>query len=341
MHILMHTRFYPNLGGIETVAWVLAHEWHAMGESVTVLSDVACTPAQRRDLPFPVHYRPGPLEWIRLLRKADVFAHMNISLKAIWPLLFVWKPFVAVHHTHYYSDLTGHRNARERLKVWLTKSATNIAVSKSVASRMPAPCVVIPNPADLSLFLNGASTTRDRDIVFLGRLVSEKGCDLLLQALARMASRGVRPSLTIIGDGPERPKLDQLVVGAMLQDRVTFAGPQMSDDLARLLRRHNIMVVPSTYEEPFGVVALEGAASGCVVLGSDGGGLPEAIGPAGMTFRRNDADDLADKLTHLLQHPEGWRGYREAAPQHLALHHPRRVAAKYLEVFRQAAASPQ
>lgn len=336
MRILLHTRFYPNLGGIETVAWLLAHEWHRLGESVTVVSDVVCAPAQRRDLPFPVHYRPTPIQWIGLMRRADVFAHMNISLKALWPLLLVRRPFVAVNHAYYYSDSSGYRNWQERLKLWLTTKAVNIAVSESVARRIPAPCVVIPNPAELSLFQNGDTATRDRDLVFLGRLVSDKGCDLLLQALARMAGRGVRPTLTIIGHGPERSKLDQLAVSLKLQDQVTFAGAPTSEKVAELLRQHNIMVVPSTYEESFGVVALEGAACGCVVLGSDGGGLPEAIGPAGLTFRRNDATDLADKLAHLLQRPQEWRRYREAAPAHLELHQPSRVARRYLEVIRQA-----
>jgi len=94
--------------------------------------------------------------------------------------------------------------------------------------------------------------------------------------------------------------------------------------------------VPSIWEESFGVVALEGAACGCVVLGSHGGGLPEAIGPCGITFRRGDVSDLASKLAYLLRHPEEWVCYRSAAPAHLELHHPARVARRYLEVFERA-----
>ena len=104
-----------------------------------------------------------------------------------------------------------------------------------------------------------------------------------------------------------------------------------------MLRQHNIMVVPSIWEESFGVVALEGAACGCVVLGSDGGGLPEAIGPCGTTFRRGDVSDLGSKLAYLLRHPAEWDRYRAAAPAHLELHRPERVARRYLEVFEHAA----
>src|SRR5437763_5731364 len=160
--------------------------------------------------------------------------------------------------------------------------ATNIAVSQAVAKRLPESCIVIPNPVDLSLFHSDGAALRTRELVFLGRLVSDKGCDLLIQALARLAQHGLRPKLTMIGGGPERSGLEQLAKSLNLQDQIVFAGAPPTDEVATLLRQHKVMVVPSIWEESFGVVALEGAASGCVVLGSDGGGLPEAIGPAGI-----------------------------------------------------------
>ena len=334
MRILIHTRFYPRIGGVETVAWLLVHEWHRLGESIKVVSDVRCAATERRDFPFPVYYRPGPIEWLRLMKWADVFVHMNISLKAYWPRLLVRRPFVAVNHAYYYSDSNCNRRWPERLKLRLTKSAVNIAVSKSVADRMPVPCTVIPNPVDLSIYQTNNSEPRSKDLVFLGRLVSDKGCDLLIEALRQLVEHRSHPSLTVIGEGPERSKLERLVVSLNLSKHVTFAGAPSSERVAALLREHKIMVVPSRYEESFGVVALEGAASGCLVLGSDGGGLSEAIGPAGMTFRRGDLSDLTLKLAHLLGYADERNA--EAIAAHLALHEPARVARRYLEVFNTA-----
>jgi len=336
VRILLHSRFYPNIGGIETVAYLLVHEWHRSGANMTVVSDVRCSPAQRREFPFPVHYTPNPIQWLRLLRWADVFVHMNISLKALWPWFIVRRPFVAVNHAYYHSDRTGYRNWRERLKLRVMGLATNIAVSEAVAERLPEPCLIIPNPFEISLFRADGEVARDKDLVFLGRLVSDKGCDLLIQALGQLAEGGLYPTLTVIGGGPERPALEQLARSLSLQDQVTFAGAPSSEKVAEFLREHKIMVVPSIWEESFGVVALEGAACGCVVLGSDGGGLPEAIGPCGITFRRGDVSDLAAKLAHLLRHPEEWDRYRAAAPAYLELHQPARVARRYLEVFEHA-----
>lgn len=319
------------------MSWLLAHEWHRLGESVTVVSDVRCSPGERRDFPFPVYYQPGPVQWLRLIKWADVFVHMNISLKAYWPRLLVRRPFVAVNHAYYYSDSNGNRRWPERLKLRLTKSAVNIAVSKSVADRMPAPCVVIPNPVDLSAFQRNDGKTRSKDLVFLGRLVSDKGCDLLIQALAQLKGRGITPSLTVIGDGPERSKLERLVESLNLSGQVTFATAPASDEVSTLLHQHKIMVVPSRYEESFGVVALEGAASGCVVIGADGGGLADAIGPAGITFRRNDATDLALNLSRLLE--QSSVRDEKGITEHLALHRPDRIAKSYLEVIRKAVAN--
>ncbi|MGH7888104.1 MAG: glycosyltransferase, partial [Candidatus Binatia bacterium] len=115
--------------------------------------------------------------------------------------------------------------------------------------------------------------------------------------------------------------------------QVAFAGAPSSAEVASLLHQHEILVVPSLWEESFGVVALEGAASGCVVVGSDGGGLPEAIGPTGITFRRGDPFDLTSKLADLLRHRQEWQRYRDAARVHLARHRPAQIAQRYLEVF--------
>ena len=336
MRVLLHTRFYPNMGGIETVAWLLAHEWQRLGEQVTGVSDVACAPAQRRELPFPVHYRPSIQCWLKLMRRADVFVHMNVSLKALWPLALVRRPWVVVHQGCYEVDRSGKRDWREKLKLKSMSFATNVAASCAIARRIARPAVVIPNPFDSTLFQTTSSVAKQCELAFVGRLVSDKGCDQLIQALELLRNEGLTPRLTIIGDGPERAALEQMVQAGQLTGQVRFTGGLDQRGVAEELRRHEIMVVPSLWEEPFGVVALEGAACGCVVLGSDGGGLPEAIGPAGRTFRRGDVNDLVLKLSHLLQHTEEWSRYRAAAKAHLAKHQPRAVAARYLEILRRA-----
>jgi glycosyltransferase involved in cell wall biosynthesis len=268
---------------------------------------------------------------------ADIFVHMNLSLKALWPLLLVSRPFVVVHHGFYFSDsVRGCRDWRERLKLRLLSGANNIAVSQAIASRLPVESVVIPNPFDDSIF-HRSGLTNGLELISVGRLVSEKGFNLLLLSLARLRELGLWPRLTIVGDGPERLPLESLVAHLGLGGQVAFAGACKPAQVAELLRGHRILVVPSLCEEGFGLVALEGAACGCVVLGSDGGGLPEAIGPAGLTFRRGDLADLTSKLSHLLLHQGEFKRFFRGASDHLLKHRPQHVASRYLSVFKNAA----
>ena len=123
-----------------------------------------------------------------------------------------------------------------------------------------------------------------------------------------------------------------------LSDQVQFAGVKRGAALAEALNAHRVMVVPSLWNEPFGVVALEGMACGCVVIGSEGGGLKQAIGPAGLTFPNGDVAGLAAAIDKALRDPVVRERCRAAAPAHLALHRPATVAKRYLDVFEQAAA---
>jgi len=99
------------------------------------------------------------------------------------------------------------------------------------------------------------------------------------------------------------------------------------------LNEARILVVPSLWNEPFGIVALEGIACGLAVVGSAGGGLPEAIGPCGLTFPNGDAAALAARLAELLRRPGRIGELLAAAPAHLARHNPTAAARAYLAVM--------
>ncbi|HKP93989.1 MAG TPA: glycosyltransferase, partial [Chthoniobacterales bacterium] len=147
---------------------------------------------------------------------------------------------------------------------------------------------------------------------------------------------GSKPRLTIAGDGPERATLEKQAADAGLQAQVEFVGSRSSNELAALLRRHRLLVVPSRWSEPFGIVALEAIACGCVVIGSSAGGLPEAIGPCGVTVPNGDVRALADAISHLLADPDKCDGLQQNAAEHLQRFTARRVASAYLEAMTSA-----
>ena len=141
------------------------------------------------------------------------------------------------------------------------------------------------------------------------------------------------PSLTIVGDGPERGTLEEMCIRLGLEGQVTFTGMQTGETLVRILNAHRIMVVPSRLAEPFGVVALEGIACGCALVGSEQGGLADAIGPCGITFPNSDVEALAVCLRRLLEDEALCQQLRSHAERHLLKHTPAHIASEYLAVF--------
>ncbi|HYJ05239.1 MAG TPA: glycosyltransferase family 4 protein [Chthoniobacterales bacterium] len=329
MRILLGSHhFFPSTGGIETASNLLAREFVALGHEVRVVTQTAGD----GDFPFAVIRRPGLFELLRHVRWCDVLLQNNISLRTLWPLLFVRRPLFVTHQT-WITDSEGGVGWQHRLKRFVLRFATSLAISRAVGDRLPAPSIQVGNPYDDKVFKEVPPEPRTKELIFVGRLVSDKGVSVLLEAMALLEAK---PRLTIAGDGPERDSLEKQTIDLQLESRVDFIGTQTSEQLAKLLRQHQILVVPSRWREPFGIVALEGIASGCVVVGSAGGGLAEAIGPCGLTFPNGDAHALAHALSRLLEDPAEQNRLRQNAPAHLARFTPRHVAGLYLDAMKSA-----
>jgi glycogen synthase len=325
--------FSPSIGGIETVSELLAGEFVLLGHSVMMVTQTPAGGGERFD--YPILRTPSLSELGKAMRWCDLFWQNNLSLRTLWPAWLLRKPVVITHQGSYCRAPSG-IDLVQRLKHAVVRRTTSVAISRAVAASFAINSVIIHNPYDARMFSAGALRDGQRSarLIFLGRLVSEKGVDILLQALAILQTRNSFPSLTIVGCGPELFAIQQLAKSLRLGDQVTFTGPKRGEELTALLRRHEILVVPSRYKEPFGVVALEGIACGCVVVGSRGGGLPEAIGPCGLTFQNGDVNALASALESLLLSPDERERLLAHAPQHLAKFHPATIAEEYLALFR-------
>lgn len=328
--LLLTHAFSPAIGGIETMSALLAEGFTRRGHTVTVVTQTPS--AGSSTTPYQVLRAPSPRQLLSAFRACDVVFHNNISLQTLWPLVFVRRPWVVAHHT-WIRRVDGSLGWQDRLKRFVLRYSSGIAVSRAIAEDVPAPCEVIPNPYDDAVFKVLPENRRDRDLVFLGRLVSDKGADLLLDAIARLKHRGQHLTATFIGTGPESTSLQAAVESLGLQQDVVFAGALTGQALVAELNRHRVLVVPSRCREAFGLVALEGMACGCVVVGSEGGGLPDAIGPAGRTFPNGDVEALTEVLFGLLTNPDSMRALQARAPEHLRAHAVERAVDRYLSVL--------
>ena len=339
--ILSH-QFYPDIGGIEVNSEVLSNAFHDFGHQVRLLTWTVAKGT--RTFPFPIIRNPSRLTLIKEHLWADVVFENNLCLRMAWPRVFIKRPSVIALNT-WVSRVNGKIGWQDRLKFqWMKHSSAVIAVSDAVKIKCWQEATVIGNPYRSELFkMDTAEKERAADFVFMGRLVSDKGADLAIEAFRKFITSRQEAGqplhethLTIVGEGPEAEKLKNLAKKAGLEDLIHFPGVLRGKDLVDCLNRHKFMLVPSIWQEPFGNVALEGMACGLIPIVSNGGGLPDAVGDAGLIFESGNADSLASLMGHIYEDKTEQIRINNKAKSHLANHEPQIVAAKYLNVFKTA-----
>ena len=310
---------------METVARQLAEAWTERGHTVQVVTQTPLGDEARLKR-LSVTRRPSLRRWWRLLRAADLFVQSGISLKSLPLAIAARVPLMFVHHNMLPLTLDS-VGARMLLKRAVTYLGENIAVSSAVANDLPARnTTVIHNPF-ASSFVGTHRPSKETKLLFVGRLVSVKGVDVALKALTELDPAY---TLTICGDGEDRRSLKTHANRLGVADRVTFKGWVSHDELSDIARRSSIQLVPSRYE-PFGIVALEAIAAGCPVVGSDTGGLPEAVGRCGILVPPDDPEALARGIERAKAQRENLLQNREG---HLEQFEIDTIAEQYLNVFR-------
>ncbi len=145
--------------------------------------------------------------------------------------------------------------------------------------------------------LNGRPT-----VVFAGRLVPEKGADVLIQAFAAVRSEVPEAELVIAGDGPDRARLKRLSDDLSLASNIRWIGHVNRSQMEACFSAAWVQAIPSRWREPFGIVAAEAMMRGTAVVATGSGGLAEIVehGGNGLLTPPNDADALAAALLELL-----------------------------------------
>jgi len=214
------------------------------------------------------------------------------------------------------------------------------AVSVLRAKGYRGPVAVIPQfGVDPHIFapqkMRG-STDGDVMIGYAGRLVPEKGVELLLRACAGLPRTGWR--LAILGDGPDRARLARVASELNIADQVRFWGHLPSAQMPRFYAEMDILVLPSitrpNWTEQFGRVLIEAMACGVPVIGSDAGEIPHVIGDAGIVVPQQDVMALRDAIAELAGDPARRAELAARGRQRVLDHYTQaRIAAATYQVY--------
>jgi glycosyltransferase involved in cell wall biosynthesis len=307
---------------------------------VTVVTNTPRGSYQDQILSFRVVRQPSFFQLGQLIRGTDVVHIAGPALSPMSIAWVLRKPFVIEHHGYQAicpnglflqeptrSVCVGHFQAghygecfrclnsetsrlRSGLRLfsmfprnWLTRAATlNLAISNYVRDRhrLPGTRVVYYGIEDPVPLRTGDEPARRVIMAFVGRFVSEKGLPVLLQAVALLKREGLDFEVRLIGDGPERGNLEDIIRREDLGNIVKVAGFLRGEEMVKALSDVRVVVIPSVCEETAGLAAIEQMMRGRLVIASNIGGLGEVVGDAGLRCEPGNVDSLASCMKSVI-----------------------------------------
>ena len=307
MNILFVTKvFYPRLGGMEKYAYMLANTFQGMGHNVVLLTEEKS--ATNDMYSFKVERSNNILrDLFYHIKRADACIISGFSLKYI-PFTLFCKNNILVYHNSSFGT-----NLQSYMKRFMAKlplpNVINVTVSNYVGKSLKLKRYkTVYNPYENDLFKMYEDSCDRRGFVYVGRICKDKGVELLIKAYLEVQKRNTCNKdikLDIIGDGPQKSELQSFIDNKYPNSNITFKGTLVGESLVRELNNHKFQIVPSVCGEAFGIVALEGMATGCIEICSDSDGLQEAIGDNGFLFKKNNVDDLVARMVDVLSLSDG------------------------------------
>jgi glycogen synthase len=347
--------FRPSIGGLETASELLAGYLADAGHDVVVVTRTPLGQSEDKGTRYPIIRKPPWRDLIYLLRTCDVVHATCTSLGVVAAARRARVPLVLTHSSFSPRMRRNLRNRRSYLSreetwrvlhAWASRVAMHLSAENTCVSNASLEALRPPHGVVLSLPIEVGSMFRPmRDIVptdrlaFAGRLVVHKGCDVLVHALSICRQRGHRFGLDVYGDGPDRSRLVRLARRHGLDDGdVGFHGFVSSEELVRAYNGAFALVVPSLWDEPLGMVAIEAMACGRAVVASAAGGLGEVVAGRGLVFPPGDADELARRLVELRENPSLRRRFEAEGPAFADLFRVDQIGPEYVLVYQSVAA---
>jgi phosphatidylinositol alpha-1,6-mannosyltransferase len=333
--------FMPIKGGIQKYSFELVGHLHAMGYSPVILART-CPGDKSFDIKQPyriIRMKWVGLRWLRLLPMTLYFLYVVIRYRIVLVHCINWIPcgYIARFFRYllfYRYIITCHGGEVTKALKWphriflrsaLKQASWLIAGNNFIREtlnrlRLPkTPVSVIGFGVDNDFFrpdldaefLKTKFNAHKKTVLLtVAELKKRKGMDNTLQALASLDEDAKNFIFLIVGQGPDRERLEGLVKINGLEEQVYFTGPLSDKDLRFHYSLCDIYIMPNRAEadgdiEGFGIVFLEAAACEKPVIAGNSGGVPDAVvhGKTGFLVNPNSVDEIAEKITWLAHHP--------------------------------------
>lgn len=338
--------FPPDLGGIQTYSAELAERIAPRVERfLAVVPRRPGGDAVDAALEFPVRRLPIPSSFLPLLSTPDIVRlarreRFDVAFHAQWQTAtgsllarrltgYPRRIVVAAHGRetlfnpfHAVPGLRGRYDALRRRTVQAVDHL--LPVSRNTGSLLealgadPARITVVHNgtdpsrfyPEDVSELRRSLGVEGRRIVLAVGRLIPRKGYDTTIQALPRVAEAVPDVLYLIVGDGPDRPRLEAMARDYGVADRVRFLGSVPHEAIRPYYNLGDVYTLPARSEPPsiegFPIVYMEANACGKPVIGARSAGIPDAVlhEQTGLLIEPGNADEMADALLRVLTDAE-------------------------------------
>lgn len=249
------------------------------------------------------------LKSLGVCRRCDIIhAHWTFSgLIGVFLKKVHGKPLALTVHGSDINNLPPH-GLMKKTSVYVLKNADKIvAVSNALKDTVTGFGIlsdkvkVIPNAVELSDFPPGLKERMGFKILFVGRLVPEKGLEYLIKSMEFIVKEIPQATLTVVGGGPMREELEGLVEGYSMGDKIRFEGMKPHSEILRYLQDTDLFVL-SSLSEGLPLTVLEAMAAGKPVVATNVGGIPDAVidGESGILVPPKDIDALSKAIISLL-----------------------------------------
>jgi colanic acid/amylovoran biosynthesis glycosyltransferase len=205
---------------------------------------------------------------------------------------------------------------------------------------------VIPIGIDTSIYKGQPKQklqNKSLKLLTVGRLVQLKGQKYAIRAISQLVQQGYNVEYYIVGDGNYLTVLKKEVKRLNLSRYIFFEGAKQQDDILGYLRKSDIFIISSTYDdivkrrEAFGIVSIEAQAMGLPIIGFQSGGFPETIieGETGFAVEDRNVDALVSKIEYLIDNPELYQSMSKAAIKHAQSFDHKHKTQQYLDLYTQ------